>query len=458
MTIPEAQQGADRCGWLGPSLVAGFAGALAVWCAWFAAPLPWVALGDNIAIGIAAVAWLVVTTICLRLGKPGISTGIGAGLITAAVCLIPLLSMLRPSGPGRAPLEHPLPTDAWKIVLLFFGAGAAIGLLATGLARASSSATPHRADEARWLPRFATVAAVAVAPLLFFGGLVTSTNSGMAVPDWPTTFGAQMFFYPMGRDTRPDVYLEHTHRLFGTLVGLSSLVLMIWTLRRRGWSWVGKLAVIAFVLVCLQGVLGGGRVWLETHLAGEDPLAAARVGRRLAFFHGILAQLVFGFIVGLAAYLSPAYAEVPQNVDAKAARRIKKLATALLHTLILQLLLGAMARHFRTTNHALWLHAAFSIIVVGEAMSVGFAARVLTGSGGGVVALRRTGLALIVVSLLQFALGWAAFLVRGQDIKAETIHEALIRTAHQANGALVLAATALAFVWARWLWRSVRPG
>ena len=68
-------------------------------------------------------------------------------------------------------------------------------------------------------------AVVAVAPLLFVGGLVTSTNSGMAVPDWPNTFGSNMFLYPLGPRAQPDVYLEHSHRLFGTLVGLATLKL-----------------------------------------------------------------------------------------------------------------------------------------------------------------------------------------------------------------------------------------
>lgn len=437
----------------GPILVAGFAVAVVVWCMWFVAPLPWVGASEPFALGMCGVLWLAAASICFRSAgfRPSLPVGIGAGLVTAAVCLIPLLSKLRPAGPDALPLAHPLPTDAWKIVLLFFGAGAAFGVIAALEARLQTRtppAEPPSQAAQRWLARFAIVAALAVAPLLFFGGLVTSTNSGIAVPDWPTTFGAQMFFYPMGSETNPDVYLEHTHRLFGTLVGLTTLVLLVWTSVRERWTWPTKVVLAAFVLVCIQGVLGGLRVLHNDRL--------------MAMLHGILAQPVFALIVALAAYLTPTFQQYSTNTgtDPKAARRLKKFATALLNALILQLIFGALARHFRTGNHAVWMHAAFSIIIVGLAANAGFAAMALPKSSPnkGVITLRRVGLALVVVVLLQFVLGWAAFSMRGPDIKAATAVEALIRTAHQANGALLLAATALAFVWARWLFRTSKPG
>lgn len=432
-------------------LVAGFGGALAVWCAWFAAPLPWVALPENLSIALAGIVWLTVTFACLRLGvrRPTLPLGIGAGVITAAVCVIPLLSTLRPAGENDSPLSHPLPTDAWKVVVAFFLAGGVIGGTAALLAR--STARPRvttSTGEQRWLARFAIITAVSVAPLLFFGGLVTSTNSGMAVPDWPTTFGAQMFFYPMGSETNPDVYLEHTHRLFGTLVGLTAIILLVWTAASELWTRPTKVALAAFVLVGVQGVLGGQRVIHDNRL--------------MAMVHGVLAQLVFAVFVALAVYLTPAYQRFTPNtgLDPVLAKRLKRFATALMHALILQLILGALARHFRKGDHALWTHAAFSIIIVLLAAMLGFAAAAIPreASGKGFAALRRSGVLLVAVVVLQFILGWAAFAVRGADIKAATTFEALIRTAHQANGALLLAAATLAFVWSRWAFRSVQAG
>ena len=74
--------------------------------------------------------------------------------------------------------------------------------------------------------------------VLLIGGLVTSTESGMAVPDWPGTFGANMFLYPIGLMAHPRIFLEHSHRLFGAMAGLVSILalLALWTgpARARG--------------------------------------------------------------------------------------------------------------------------------------------------------------------------------------------------------------------------------
>ena len=76
------------------------------------------------------------------------------------------------------------------------------------------------------LHRFAAFVVAATAILIFAGGLVTSTGSGLSVPDWPNTFGTNMFLYPLGPRAAPDVFLEHSHRLFGTLVGLSAIAMV----------------------------------------------------------------------------------------------------------------------------------------------------------------------------------------------------------------------------------------
>lgn len=448
----------------GAMLVAGFAGAIAVWCVWFAAPLPWVGLSDSVAIVGIGLAWLIALTLAFRLTRSGsnFADGFGAGLISGLICLIPLASSMRPSGEGGTPLATPLPSHGWQSALAFLFLGGTVGAISSVLVRALRGGAMDLSNKPRpWRSWFAVVTALAVAPLLFVGGLVTSSDSGMAVPDWPTTFGGHMFFYPMGRETDPSVYLEHTHRLFGTLVGLSSLVLMVWALFYEPSRWARRFTVVVFALVVTQGLLGGMRVRIETLLAGDDPAAAARVGRLLAMIHGVLAQLVFGCVVAAAAYLSPMFQRgtPPAGIDPKQARRLKALSTALLHTLIIQLIFGAMARHFRGGNHALWTHAGFSIVVLICATLAGFAMLALPrtpGTDGGGRMFHRIGVSLVVIVILQFLLGWAAFLVRGANIRAESTHEALLRTAHQANGAALLAVTALAFVWSRWLWRAVR--
>jgi cytochrome c oxidase assembly protein subunit 15 len=98
-------------------------------------------------------------------------------------------------------------------------------------------------------------------PLIWMGGLVTSYSAGMAVPDWPNTFGYNLFLYPIESWMKVwDVFLEHGHRLLGSAVGLATIALayLLWRQdTRRGMWW---LAGIAFAGVCLQGVLGGLRV------------------------------------------------------------------------------------------------------------------------------------------------------------------------------------------------------
>ena len=103
------------------------------------------------------------------------------------------------------------------------------------------------------------------AVLLGFGALVTTYEAAMAVPDWPATYGHNMFLFPWAEwFWGPwDLFLEHGHRLLGAVVGMLSLVLagVVW---RSGHSPAVKaLALAAVVLVIVQGLLGGARVLLD---------------------------------------------------------------------------------------------------------------------------------------------------------------------------------------------------
>src|SRR4051794_7797932 len=132
-----------------------------------------------------------------------------------------------------------------------------------------------------WVALFA---AVFTLPLLFVGGSVTTYRVGMAVPDWPTTFGINMFLYdfwnaPFG------VRVEHAHRLYGAAVGLATIGLMCWLLVFERRSWMKWLGVLALVAVIVQGVLGGTRV--------------TQVSTFLAAVHGCTGQAFFGLMIAL---------------------------------------------------------------------------------------------------------------------------------------------------------------
>ena len=79
-----------------------------------------------------------------------------------------------------------------------------------------------------WLHRIALLTAGATFPLVIMGGIVTSTESGLAVPDWPTSFGYNMFTYPLSEMLKdPKILYEHSHRLMGSLVGLLTIMLFV---------------------------------------------------------------------------------------------------------------------------------------------------------------------------------------------------------------------------------------
>ncbi|HRQ73527.1 MAG TPA: COX15/CtaA family protein, partial [Phycisphaerales bacterium] len=309
-----------------------------------------------------------------------------------------------------------------------------------------------------WLGRLALVAAVAVAPLILIGGTVTSTESGMAVTGWPDTFGANMFLYPISLMSEPRVYFEHTHRLFGAMVGLCFLTLTVLTLATPAGKGVRFWVVLTFAVVCVQGLLGGLRV--------------TENNAHLGIVHGVLAQVVLALAVCTAAWLTPLYRTAVVEAHAGDRKR-KALATGVLHATLMQLVLGAAFRHLRRVDspgamHALWTHIAFALVVVGLAFAAGFLLRSRPGTDRVSRLIRRLGTGLVVVVGVQFALGWVAFWAvlttprRGPvpttdqlpHAEAVPVVEAVVATLHQANGALLIALAALAVVWTRRAWRA----
>ena len=114
----------------------------------------------------------------------------------------------------------------------------------------------------RWLHRFAVFVVAYTLVLIGLGGLVTSKEVGMAVPDWPTTFGHNMFLFPI-RQWEGGILNEHVHRLFASGLGMLTLVLAVWVELKDRRGWVKGMSRLAAVLVVVQGILGGARVALN---------------------------------------------------------------------------------------------------------------------------------------------------------------------------------------------------
>lgn len=426
-----------RASALQPILVVGFAAAIGLWTLWFVTHLPWLRIEERVSMPLLVGAWfLMFVASGYGLGRArALSVGAGGGVVSALLGLLVLGSKLRPHGVTSGVPDAAVYPSAPLIAIGFLAAGTVLGTLGT-LVGSRFSRREGRA-EPEWFGRFAWVTCAAAAPLLFVGGLVTSTNSGMAVPDWPNTYGTNMFLYPLGPRASPDVFLEHAHRLFGTLMGCTSIVLTVWAWVSRQSMFSRAMSTALLLFIIVQGVLGGARVLQDS--------------RWMAVFHGVSAQVIFAGLVGLAVHASPAYRSLATLTPPPPARKLRVFATAAMHSLLLQLVFGAMYRHLRSA-HVLWTHAGFAFLVLVAALMAGFAACAFAPAFAGhasVRSLRRAGGWLVGVVGLQFALGWAAFMSRGQGVEAANAGAALVRTAHQANGALLLGVTTVVFMMAR---------
>src|SRR5438128_6029565 len=191
--------------------------------------------------------------------------------------------------------------------------------------------TVSASERASWLNRFAWLTAVATLFLICSGGMVTSKGVGLAVPDWPTTFGYNMFLFPVSKWIG-GIFFEHTHRLIASAVGFLTIILALWLWRSEDREWVRNLGLIAVASVVLQGVLGGLRV---TMLKNE-----------IGIFHACLAQAFLGLLVVIAVVTTNFWRSLA-NVfaDPRKFAPIKMIALATTIAIYVQLALGATMRH-----------------------------------------------------------------------------------------------------------------
>lgn len=185
--------------------------------------------------------------------------------------------------------------------------------------------------------------------MIWIGGLVTTTGAGMAVPDWPNTYGYNLFLYPWQTWVFGPwkLFIEHGHRLFGTVVGMIAigfLVSTFWCQKRAALRWFG---VAALVGVVSQGILGGLRV-----LANEVTLAQ---------IHGCVGPAFFAFTVVCAVVTSRRWREA-EAPPAAGMARIERLAVIITLLAMLQIVLGSFLRHLPTGARpgdfrlVLWFH------------------------------------------------------------------------------------------------------
>jgi len=234
-----------------------------------------------------------------------------------------------------------------------------------------------------WLHRFAWGLALCTLFLVALGGVVTTKGVGMAVPDWPTTYGDHMFFFPPSK-WMAGIFYEHSHRLWGSLVGLLAAVFAIWVWVRNSAGWERRLGiigmgaalglmgvrtpamfvamagvcagviayaivrartddvrlrwfgVIALSAVIIQGVFGGLRVILDAHGWGTE----------FGILHAMLAQLFFLFVCSLVLITSRWWERANRmELTSLAGSRLRHVFVATTIVAFVQILFGATMRH-----------------------------------------------------------------------------------------------------------------
>ena len=279
-----------------------------------------------------------------------------------------------------------------------------------------------------WIYRIALLTAGATFFLIILGGIVTSTESGLAVPDWPTTFGYNMFTYPISEMVGGILY-EHSHRLMGSLVGLLTITLLIMLLIMDSRSWIKWLGFAALIAVSIQGVLGGLRV--------------TELNINFAIIHACLAQAFFALLCGICWFTSREWFEkqqpLPDNEQDTSGKKLRRLSLITTILIYVQLIFGAILRH---TGSRLDAHLLFAFLV---ALHIGLLGRRFFSLGedsqnNGQNIGQTLPLLLLGLLAVQLILGTGAFMLRltvvGETVSA--LMTDIVTTSHVAVGAIML--------------------
>lgn len=178
------------------------------------------------------------------------------------------------------------------------------------------------------LHRYAKFVAGYTVLLLLAGSLVTSTGSGLSVPDWPTSYGWNMFTFPPSKWVG-GIFYEHGHRLIATGVGVLTIVLAAWLWLVEPRAWLRRLGLVALGAVIVQGILGGVTVLFFLPTA-------------ISTAHAGLAEIFFCLTVAIALFTSPGWLRGASSTDDGMLRLVATFTSALIYA---QVLVGAVMRH-----------------------------------------------------------------------------------------------------------------
>ena len=267
-----------------------------------------------------------------------------------------------------------------------------------------------------WLHQYTQFVALAAFFLIIAGGLVTSTGSGLSVPDWPLSYG--QVFPPMIGGIR----FEHTHRLMAALVGFLTLGLMILILIKENNPLIRAFGILAFISVVLQAVLGG----LTVIYLLPTPISV---------FHACLGQTFFCVVAAIVLFTSSGWSK-SRIIASPRAESLQRLLIVTTIFIYLQLIAGAIVRH--SPGSTIRYHFALALLI---AMHVLFVIFKISKEEGVRIKLFRHAAFLGLLVIFQTFLGFSTFIfMRFLERPFQPgFTEVLLRTTHQSTGALILA-------------------
>ena len=287
-----------------------------------------------------------------------------------------------------------------------------------------------------WLHRFALLVSTCTFLLIVAGGLVTSTDSGLAVPDWPNTYGYFMFSFPLSKMVG-GIFYEHGHRLIASAVGLLTIGLAAWIAKTEPRRWLRRLTWIALGAVVLQGTLGGITVLYFL----PAPISVAHAG---------LAQICFCLTISIALFTSPGWRRRMAAEGPVTDTTLTRLTIATATAVYAQILVGATMRHIGAGLAIPDFPLAFGRVIPPEwtvPIAVHFAHRVgaiivtlaVVATAGHVLAHHRGRRELANPAWLLLGLVTVQFTLGALTVLSE--RHVGINTAHVATGAALLATT-----------------
>jgi heme A synthase len=404
----------------GDVLAIGFGTSVAMWAIGYVARLPVVLAPPAVVLVLMLLALLAGGFLAGSRGPRGVRGGAYAGALTGLLNLLVLGSFL-----STADRPNALVPNA---ALWFPGSIVFSSLLAACGAWWGTRHAPRGGVPPDWTAMLARVAVAATFLLLVAGGLVTSNKAGLAVVDWPSSYGYNMFLYPFSRMTG-GIYYEHAHRLLGALVGLTTVTLAVHLARVETRASVKRAGLLAVALVIVQGLMGGLRVT-------EKSLA-------LAVVHGVTAQVFLSLLVAIAVVSGRTWRSDRAPHPSPRARADRRIASIAAGALLVQIVLGAIQRHLAI---GLMLHIVSAFVVAALAIAAGVRA---WGFYPSEPILKRAGLAVVHATATQLALGFCAWIARGAWTSGSLSEEwkVVVTTLHQGTGAVLLAATMTLRLW-----------